>query len=117
MKVRDVIPAVEIIVDEDLPVAIDVVGAAIEVMQIADAEESDALGESAEKLGQGRGVIVEIDEDKTLPGFNANGNQAILGAVKILDAFKLGHALEGTIETIIPAAIRTMQQSRLPARL
>jgi hypothetical protein len=53
---RDVVAAVEVVIDEDFPVAIDVVSAAVEIVQFADAERGDALDEAAEKFGERCGV-------------------------------------------------------------
>ncbi len=60
-------------------------------------------------------MVVEIDEDEALPGFNPNRNEAVLRAVEILDPFKFRHALQRTIESVIPAVIRTMQERGLAA--
>ena len=60
-------------------------------------------------------MVVEIDEDEALPGFDSNGNKSVLRAIEILDAFELGHAFEGTIEAIVPAVIGTMQKRSLAA--
>src|SRR5258708_6791649 len=112
---RDVVAAVEVIVDEDFPVAIDVVSPAVEVIQLADAKRSNSLDQAAEEFREWSGVVVEIDEDEALPGFNPNRNEAVLRAVEILDALEFGHALQRTIEPIIPAVIRTMQERGLAA--
>src|SRR5579863_3408306 len=112
-----VVSTVKIVVDEDFPVAIDVVGSAIEVVQFADAERRDAFDKAAKKIREGRGVIVEVDEDKALPGFDSNWNEAVLSAIKIFDPFEFRHPLQRTVEAIIPAMVRTMQERRLAARL
>ena len=51
MQMRNVIAAVEIVIDEDFPVAMNVVGPAVEVVEFADAERRDALDQAAEKFG------------------------------------------------------------------
>src|ERR1700728_4437391 len=91
MKMRDVVAAVKIVIDKDLPVAMDVVGAAVEVVKLADGERRDALYESSERCGERRRVIIEINEDEAFPGFRANGNKAILRAVEILESLELRH--------------------------
>jgi hypothetical protein len=63
----NVIPAVEIIVDEHLPVAMNLVHPAIEVMQLAHAEGRHSLDESAKEVLQRRSVRVEIHEHELFP--------------------------------------------------
>ena len=60
---------------------------------------------------------VEVHEHKAFPGFDADGNQAVLGAVKVLHAIELGHAFERSIETVFPAVIGTLQNLRVTAGL
>lgn len=117
MKMGDVVAAVEKVIDEDFPVAIDIVSAAVEVMKVADAERGDALDQAAEKLAEGSRVVVEIDEDEALPGFDADGDEAVLSAVEIFDSFEFGHAFEAAVEAVVPAVIRTVEQRRLSAGL
>ena len=50
VQMRNVVAAVEKVVDEDLPVAIYVVGASVKVLQLADAEWCYAPDEAAEKF-------------------------------------------------------------------
>jgi hypothetical protein len=50
MEMRNVITTVEVIVDINFPVAIDIVGAAVKVMELGDAEGGDALDEASEKF-------------------------------------------------------------------
>ena len=115
VQMRDVVAAVEVVIDEHFPVAVDVVGAAVEVMEFADAERGHAFDQPAEKFGERDRLVVEVDEDEALPGFDPNGDQAILCAVEILHAFELGHAFQGTVEAVVPSVIGTMQQS-MPCR-
>jgi predicted amino acid racemase len=89
---RNVVTAVEKIVDKHLPVAMDVVGSPVKVVELADAERSDALNEAAEKFGERLRVIVQINEDKAFPGFHSDRNEALFRAIEILNSFELGHA-------------------------
>src|SRR5579862_2153084 len=114
---RHVISAVEIIVDVDLPVAVDVVSPAIKIMKLADAERSDALHQSAKKFLQRRSLRIEIYEHKTFPGFDADGKQTVLSAIKVFDSVEFGHAFERAIQAILPAVIRTLQHGCLTAKL
>ena len=61
--------------------------------------------------------VVKVDENKTFPRFHANWNQAVLCAIEILHAFELRHSFQRSIEAIVPAVIRTMQNRSLAARL
>src|SRR5580693_7592864 len=115
MQMRDMIAAIEVVIDENFPVAIDVVGAAVEVMQFADAQRRHAADEAAEEFGERGGAVVEVDEDETLPGFDSNRNKSVLRAIEILDTFEFGHAFERPIQAVVPAVIRTMQESSLAA--
>ena len=108
VKVRDVIAAVEIIVDEYFPVAMNVVGAAIEVTELTYAKRRNASREAADKFGERWRAVIEIDEDETFPGFHANGDKAVLRAIKIFDAFELGHAFERSVQPVVPAMIGTV---------
>ena len=64
-----------------------------------------------------RGVSVEVDEDEAFPGFDSNGDEAVLRTIKILHALELRHAFQRTIEAVVPAVIGTMQKRGVAARL
>ena len=110
-----VVAAIEIVIDEDLPVAMDVESATVEVMKFADAEGGNAFSQAAEKVGERHCIIVEVDEDEALPGFDSYGNQTVLRAIKILDSFEFGHTFQRTVESVVPAMIRTVQDGGLAA--
>src|SRR5665811_159303 len=112
-----VIPAVEVIIDVDLPVAMYVVAPTVEVVQFADAERCNAHHQSAEKLLQRRGLGVEVHEHEALPGFHADGNQSVLSTIEVLHAIELRHALEKAVEAVFPAVVRTLQNLRVTAGL
>src|SRR6266478_5940552 len=114
---RNVVTAVEVVVDKHFPVAMDVVSAPVKVAQFADAEGRDALDETAKKFGERRRLVVQVDEDEALPGFDPDRDEAVLRKIKILDAFELRHPLQGAIEAVVPAVVRTMQQRSLAAGL
>ena len=115
VEVGDVVAAVEIVVDEDLPVAGDVIAGAGEVVELAETEGRDAAGERAEEVGQGRGGGIEIDEEELLPDFDVDGDEAILLAVEIFDALKFGRAFERTIEAVIPSVVGAVKDGGLAA--
>ena len=66
------ISTIEIVIDIHLPVALDVIGAALEKMKVADAERGDPLHKTTEEFAQRRSIGIEVDEDKAFPGFDAN---------------------------------------------
>src|SRR6202162_3096098 len=117
VQVRDMVSAIEKVVDEDLPVATDVVCAAVKVMQFSNAQRGNAMREASEKLRERRSVVVEVDEDEALPGFHSNRNQTVLRAAEILDTLELGRPLERTVEAIVPSVVGTMQKSGMSAAL
>jgi len=104
--VGNVITAVEVIVDVDLPVAIQRINAAIEVVKFfGEIEGRDERRNFAEKFSEWRGFAIEIDEDEIFPGVDADGDKAMVFAIKIADAFKFDHALEHTVVAVGPAMV------------
>src|SRR6185312_8569051 len=117
MQMRNVVSAVEVVIHKDFPVAVYVISAAVEVVQLADAERRHALDQAAEEAVERRSLWVQIYEYEFLPGFRLHRNQTILLALKILYTVEFGHALQRTIQPVIPAVMRAMQDGSLPARL
>src|SRR5579864_3664382 len=111
------VSAIQIIVDVYLPVAMNVISSAIEIVELADAERSDALHQATEKLLQRRRLRVEVHKDETLPGFHPDRNQTILRAIKVLHSLELRHAFERSVEAIFPTVVWTLQHHRLAAWL
>ena len=104
--VGDVVAAVEIVVDVDLPIAIERVDAAIEVVEFfCELERGDEFGDGAEEFLERHGFAVEIDEDEIFPGVEADGDEAVVGAIEIADAVELDHAFEGAVDAVGPAVI------------
>src|SRR5258708_38682898 len=58
-----------------------------------------------------------MHEHKFFPKGDAERNQAILFAIKILDALEVRNALECSVEAIGPTVIRALQAVRGAARL
>ena len=94
---RNVVSAVKIVVDEDLPVAGDVVGPRGEIMQLTNGQGCDSPHQSTKKVTQRSSFRVEIDEHEFFPNVSLYRNQAILLTVEIIDAIELRHAFEGTV--------------------
>ena len=72
MQVGNVVSAVEVVIDVDLPVAMDVVTSAVEVVQFADVKGRDPINQSAKKFLERRRLWIEIHKDKAFPGLDAD---------------------------------------------
>ena len=114
---RNVVSAVEVVVDKYFPVAVDVVRPAVKVVQFAHAQRRHSLDQPAKKILEWESLRIQIHEDKLFPGFRLHRDQPVLPALKIFHAVEFRHALQGPIQTVVPAMIGTMQNGRLPARL
>ena len=97
--------ALEIIVDVDLPVAIDDVVAALDGLQAFELEAAGLFGNFAEIGRERLGVLIEIDEDELLPDFERQRDHAHGAAVEELDAFNIRRADQTAIERVGPAMI------------
>src|ERR1700682_3788025 len=106
VRMRDVVAAVEIIVDVDFPIAIERVDAAIEVLQFfRELQRRDEFWNGAEELAKRRGLRIEIGEEGIFPGFGADSDESVLRAVEIADTVEFDHALERAINAVGPAVI------------
>src|SRR5579875_3667769 len=103
---RDVIAAIEIVIHIYFPVAIEIVDAALEKMEIAQLERLYTSGQPTQKIAQRFREIVEVHENKIFPRIHARRHQAILRAIKAADAVKIGRAFQRTVCTVGPAVIR-----------
>src|SRR5262249_7917857 len=112
-----VISAIEIVVDEHFPVAVNVIASTLEEMEFFDAKRSHALDQPAEKLLQRRCIRIEVHEHKAFPRLDANRQQTVLRPVELFHPFKFRHAFERTIQTVLPAMVRTLQYLGVTARL
>src|SRR5882762_1171405 len=109
VQVRNVVATIKIIVDEDLPVACNVVDLAVKEVQLAKAERLAALHQSTQETAQWFGLWIEVDEDKRFPGFHLYRKQSVFLAVKVLHALELRHSLQRAVQTVIPPVIWTME--------
>src|SRR5579864_2635868 len=94
----------------------NVVGPAVEIMELADAKRGNALHQTAQEFLQWRRLRIEVHEYEALPGFDADRNQTILSAIEVLHSLELRHSFERSIETVLPAVVWTLQNRRLTAR-
>src|SRR5207249_5694543 len=107
VKMGHVVSAIEIVVDKNLPVAMNVVAPAIEEVQLADPQRRPALDQSAKELLQRHRLLIKVRENKALPSAHSNRHQAVLRTVEVLHAIELRHSLQRSIQPVPPAVIRT----------
>src|SRR5579875_2661694 len=82
VQMRDVIAAIEIVIHIYFPVAIEIVDAALEKMEIAQLERLYTSGQPTQKIAQRFREIVEVHENKIFPRIHARRHQANLRAIK-----------------------------------
>ena len=116
MKIGHVIAAIEVVINKYFPVAVDNKLAASGEMELIEMQRLELLDHVAEIFRQGHRIGIEMDEDKFLPHVNAERNQAILFAIKILHALEVGNAFERSIQSVGPAVIRALQAGGCAAR-
>ena len=96
---RDVIAAVEIVVDEHLPVAVEGVVAPLHPVQIAEAERVQLAPQvGPEELLQRRTAGVGPGEHPLLRRPRIHGHEAVRRAIEVADAGKVRRALERAVE-------------------
>src|SRR5207302_7708764 len=93
MKMGHVIPAIEVVVHENFPVAGDVVGTRVGVVQLSYSKRSHALDETAQKAPQRLGLGIEVDEYELFPRVYFYGDQAVSTAFESFHSFEFRHAL------------------------
>src|SRR5580704_2147281 len=100
---------IEVVVDVDLPVAIDVVIAALGHLQIGEGKFFGKLRDITEEYRKRGSVCVEIDEQKLLPGFQSQRHHAHGGAIEKRDAIHFGRANQLAIQRVRPAVIGALK--------
>ena len=111
------ITAIEIVISEDLPIAVDDPLASSSEMKLVETERLELPNHVAEIFGERQRVGIEVHKNKFLPNVNGERNQAVLFAIKVLNSIEVGNALERSVQPISPAMIRTLQTRRRSARL
>ena len=79
------VSTVKIVVDEDFPVAMDIVSLGGEVVQLAQTQRGGSSYEAAEKILQRSCMRIEIDKDQRLPGIDFHGHKAVVFAFEVLE--------------------------------
>ena len=101
--------ALEIVVDVNLPIAIDDVVAALGKLQAFKLKTTRLLRNLTEIRGQGLGLQIEVHEDKLFPGFAAKRHHSHGAAVEEFNAFNVRSADQTAIESVSPAVILATQ--------
>ena len=112
VHVGNVIAAIEIVIDEHLPIALDSVGAALEKLKLSELEGPYALDQAAEKdveAGQGR---VEVHPDELFPRLHPSLHEAVLALLEVGDTVKIRYAFQRAVEPISPAVVGTAEVQR-----
>src|SRR5437762_11616075 len=92
--------ALEIIVDVNLPVAVDDVIAALREVQALELEAVGLLGDLPQVGGKRLGLKIEIDENELAPGFAAQRHHAHGVAVEEFNAIDVGRPDEAAVEGV-----------------
>src|SRR5262245_5222519 len=114
MKIRHVIAAVEVIIDKDLPVAIERIAPPlrpVEITQIQPANSADEIG--AEKVFERRAAPIEFDEHPVFPDCGFDGRETVRRAIEVADAGEIRRPAKLPFERVSPAVIRAAQIARL----
>ena len=108
MHERDVIAAIEVVVDEHLPVAIDRIVASLHPVQIAQAQRVKLLRQVGSEVIIQRGTAGGGPGEHPLLGDRAvERHEAVRGALEITHIGKIRGSLERAVEGVGPAVIRT----------
>jgi hypothetical protein len=114
MKIGHVIAAVEVIIDKDLPVAVESVApplSPVEITQIQPSHSADEIG--AEKVFERRASPIEFDEHPVLPDRGLDRREAVRRAIEVANAGEIRRPAKLSFERVSPAVIRTSQVARL----
>src|SRR5256885_8590447 len=103
--------SLQVVVDVDLPVALDDVVAPLHELHLLDvvAGRGDFAGDSAKDLSERGRLVVEIRKDERSPLVNPDGHQPEVGLVEIFGALHLSRDLQPSIKTVGPAMVGTLK--------
>src|SRR5213082_541948 len=108
MRDGDVV-ALEIIVDVNLPVAVDDVIAALREVQALELEAVGLLRDLPQVGGKRLGLKIEIDKNELAPSFAAQRHHAHGGAIEKLDAIDVRRTNQAAVEGVGPAVVLAAQ--------
>src|SRR5262245_2234865 len=108
MKMRNVVAAVQIIIDKNFPVAVDRIAPAVHP---AEGVESQFLHSTdqirAKKALERRSLTIELHKNPVLPDSRLDRRQTIRRAIEAADAGEIRGPAKGPFERVGPAVIRT----------
>src|SRR5262252_9793655 len=114
MKIRHVIAAVQVIIDEDLPVAIERIAPPLRPVEGAQIRLAHSAGEiGAEKVFERRAAPIEFDEHPVLPDRRLDRRETVRRAIEVADACEIRRPAKLPFERVSPAVIRAAQVARL----
>ena len=106
----NVVAAIQIVIDENLPIAVERVMPLLQPEQVVETKALDAGQQiRAEKSVERRAASVDLDEDPFLPQTNLDRNETIHGRVEIAHAGKIRCSFQLALERVRPSVVRTAQ--------
>src|SRR5581483_11640870 len=117
VQMRDVVSAVQVIVNEHLPITRDIVCPRREISEVCESERSNSPDQTAQKVRERFRPRIEVNEYEVLPGLHPDRYQPVGAALEVLHSVEFRHALQRTIQPVIPAVIRAPQNLCLAAWL
>ncbi len=118
-RVRDrKVIALEVVVDVHLPVASDVVVAALDQPHPAEVitRGGDLRRYGADPISQRRRIRIEVRKDERPKGIHANRDETEVRLVEILGALHLARGLEAPVQSIDPAVVSALKGFAVAAR-
>src|SRR5262249_38463756 len=100
MQVRYVVAAVEIVIDENFPIAVEHVVPPLEPVKVTDIE--------IDEVRHLRTVRVEPRQYPSLPNRDFDGHETHRVPIKIADGSQIGSTFQVSVEGIGPAVIGTL---------
>ena len=117
VEVRHVVAAVEVVVDEDLPVALEGPAPALDELEALELQLRELADERTEcRLERGTARL-EPHEDELLPDGGLDRNEAVPALVEVADAGEVRRSLQLAREGVRPPVVRAAQDRRLPGLL
>ena len=111
MRGRAVV-ALEVVLDGDLPVALDLpVVAGMEAQAVElDSALGDVAGERAQRVGQRTGLGIRVDEDERAPRLRSHRKHREAFLVEVGLAFGARRLPERAVEVVRPRVIRALER-------
>ncbi len=118
MRMRNVVPAIQIVVHIHFPVAVQCVNAAVEVFQsLAKMQRRHQFRSLPKKFQQRCREPIQVDENKILPRVHLYRHEPIFRPIEIAHALEFHHPFQRPIVPISPPVIRAPKLLRAALRL